>query len=1326
MKYIKPVFLLILGLSGAFSAFSQVLKKVQNTALSIPNLKTIAWAKPLSFVKQGQTLNVLNFGGVSYIESKGYLPTLPLQEPSKQNTMLKPVLTVISTQSLTPDEAVAVNKQYLTQNFDIIETSAGIAQKQTYISCKVVPLRLNAEGQVEKLVSYTLQWQNTNQIAIPTAKNSTHRVQSYASSSVLANGTWYKIGVQYNGVYKIDRNMMQQLVGNTNISSIDPRYIKIYGNGGEMLSESNAAFHYDDLNENAIFVQGGADGSFDNGDYILFYGQSPHKWNYTPGSTAVTRYFYNRNYYSDSTFYFLTIDNSSFGKRINPMANSANPVTNVVNTFDDFFCHEIDLTNPVTSGRELYGESFENTASYSFNFPFPYSQQDSVWLKVDAIGRSTSGGGSFSIGYPGSNYQVTFNATCADYDCDVAQPINQTGGAFFINSTADPNNSAGLLPLSVTLNNASSQSGWLNYLYANARRALTMVGSQMTFRDYRCMGAGHVAQYNIQSTNPIRVWNVTTPLSISEQQPTATSTGTYTFSAATDSLQQFIAFDGTQYLTPNFVGVVPNQNLHALQNVEFVIVAPPIFTQAAQVVGNLHAQAKYENLNYKIVTPDQIYNEFSSGVQDITAIRQFMRMLYKNSAVPPRYLLLYGTGSYRLKDRYNPTNTVFVPAFETYNSWSYTNSKTGDDFYGFLDDNEGIIDLNGNTTGGELVDIGIGRITVKNLQEANAVSNKIVQYYNRVEPLSTCCDQSSQNTPDWRNWICAIADNPTPASSGETAFLQQQETNMAFVQSYDPRYNIDKIYIDAYPGQTMPGGLRFPTAVAAINNRMAKGALVVGYSGHGGVLNLSHSDIIDINQIFSWTNITNMPLFFTATCEFSRFDDPTLESAGEDVLLNPNGAGIALLSTTRLAFILDGSTLGVPFYSAVVKTLPGNKRPTLGDITRTIKQGFPNYLHFALLGDPALTLSYPKHYTTNYKINSHLYTPPSSDTLSALGKYTVYGYVSDSLGNKLSNLNGTMYMSVYDKPSVLTTLNNGQNQSPSPAAYIINFNQQQNTLYRGKSTVTNGDFNFTFIVPKDIMYNYGKGKISYYFQNDTTDAAGYDTSLIVGGTSNHPVIDTQGPTINLYMNDNHFVMGGTTNQNPFIYALMADSSGINTSGSGIGHNITAILDANTQQEIILNDYYQADLNKYQTGKILYQMQNLSNGFHTLTLKAWDVLDNASTATTDFVVAQNAQVALTHVLNYPNPFTTSTNFFIEHNQACSNLNVEIQIYTISGKVVKTILQNVENEGFRTAGIHWDGRDDFGDKLARGVYIYKVIVKNSEGNQAYQIEKLVILN
>jgi hypothetical protein len=1298
---------LCLSIFTGFPQNNRVLKDFKSDL----GAEQINWSNPYTISKQGKTYRLLNFDHIGYVVEKDYLPYLRLTEPCK-GYKLTPQIEAVATSTLTSDEESSVNKIYLTNQFEIEENLITYAAGKPYATAKLIPLRINKlNGKIEKLTSYRVQWEQGEEIP-PAAHNKSASL--FTTTSVLSSGKWYKIGTTANGIYKLDHDFLQQM--GVDVANIDPHNIRIYGNGGEILSENNADFHYDDLNENAIYVQGESDNTFDAGDYVLFYGQAPGKWKYSEGQTATTRYVYNKHYYSDTTYYFLTVDMGP-GKRVQTQNSLSVAPTYVSNTFDDFLLHESDAANLIKSGRELYGENFDNTRQYSFGFNFPGIVNDTVWVKAAILGRRVDPGtgvppGAFDIIYPGGTFQVTFPTTCADFDCDVGK--DGVAAKSFINS--------GSSSITVTVNcTYSDESGWLNYVWMVARRSLSMSGSQMTFRDYRTVAPGAISQFNLQSGVPnMRIWNVTDPINISEVTTTF-SANNYSFILQTDSLLQFIAFDGTNYKVPSFTGLVPNQNLHSLSPVDYIIVAHPWFLKEAQDLADLH-QSK-EGYSHIIVTPDQIYNEFSSGAQDITAIRQFTRMLYKRALAAgtqvPRYMMFLGDGSYLQKDRNPNTNTNFIPTFQTQNSSSYIASKTSDDFFGFLDDNEGLIDCCGNPAPGAALDIGIGRLPVHSVSEAEAVSNKIIQYYARKIPTNSCCDGVTANEEDWRNWVCLIADDANPGSSWETTFFYQSE-NFSTMIANNKRYNIDKIYEDAYQVVSVPGGRRYPDVVTAINNRMARGALLIGYSGHGGELGLSHEEIITINQIQAWNNINNMPLFFTATCEFSRYDDPDRTSAGEYVILNANGGGIALFTTTRLAFASDGNTLGGVFYPTAVNKLSNGKYPALGDIIKQTKFLQPDFLHFALLGDPGLTLSYPKEETSTSKFNSHITVANVNDTLNALGKYTIEGFVCDTSGNKITSFNGTIYPSIFDKPVTLSTLDNSGNGATQT------FQLQKNVIYRGKASVTNGDFKFSFISPKDIFYNYGRGKISYFAQADTTDAAGYYSNLIVGGTSSVPINDNQGPAIKLFMNNAQFVVGGLTNENPYVFAEVSDSSGVNTTGNGLGHDIVATVDANTAHSYILNDYYQADMNRYQSGQVKYQITGLSDGAHHLDLKVWDILNNSSTSSTDFVVAKNAEVALAHVLNYPNPFTTATKFFVEHNQACDYLNIEVQIFTITGTIVKTIQQTVKTDGFRTEGIAWDGRDEFGDKLGRGVYIYKVTVKNENGSKADKIEKLVILN
>jgi hypothetical protein len=645
-----------------------------------------------------------------------------------------------------------------------------------------------------------------------------------------------------------------------------------------------------------------------------------------------------------------------------------------------------------------------------------------------------------------------------------------------------------------------------------------------------------------------------------------------------------------------------------------------------------------------------------------------------------------------------------------------------DDFFGWLDPEEGE-----DWTSG-LVDIGVGRFPVKNASEATAAVSKVEAYYSKNynfsinDEASSCDVTSAYPLGDWRNWVCFIADD-----EDYQTHLGDAESLSNKVKTKHPEYNVDKIYSDAFLQYVTPGGERYPDVNSEIDHRFRRGALVMNYTGHGGEIGLGHERFIEISQIQSYKNKNNLPLMVTATCEFARFDDPDRTSAGELCFLNPDGAAIALLTTVRLAFSNTNLILNTNLYEYIFDTLPNGKMPALGDVVKLtkVKSGISfYYLNFHLLGDPALRLAYPQQKVFTSSINGNTVTTSSTDTMKALAKVTIKGYVGDKSGNKLTSFNGILYPTVFDKQQKITCLGNDPSSITSGGPF--QFMLQKNIIYKGKVQVTNGDFTFSFIVPKDISYSFDKGKLSYYAHNGVVDAHGYSTNFYIGGSATNVTPDNAGPAIGLYMNDKKFVSGGTTNEKPNLYAEVVDSSGINTVGTGIGHDITAVLDENSSKPVILNDYYEANLNSYQSGKIKYPFNELSEGNHRLSLKVWDVQNNSSIAYTDFVVAKSAEMALTHVLNYPNPFTTRTKFFFENNQCCNTLKVNIQIFTISGKVVKTISQSIRTEGFRSDGIDWDGKDDFGDKLAKGVYIYKLSISDAENKKAEKTEKLVILN
>ncbi len=1170
-----------------------------------------------------------------------------------------------------------------------VTSSVTYFKKTPHARISFVPIRKNpSTGIFQKLTSFDLD-------VIPTefsSANNKMKKAQYAANSVLESGSWYKISVTQNGIYKLTYTFLKNI--GIDVANINPQNLRLYGNGGGMMPYDNSVFRYDDLEENAIEVVGEVDGSFDGTDYILFYGEGPTSWSY---SSSDNRYKHQLNLYSEKTYYFLTTDGGTgTPKRITTLASEPSFNTAVTN-FDDYDFHEAEIENLIISGRQWYGEKFDVLTSYSFPFSFP-NLSSSVTLEVSVLGRAIAPAtGGFSVkgnGSPLSSLDLYTSSVNGNYLNDYGVP--KTDVTTFSSGDA--------ITISVSYSKSEPSSvGWLNYIELNARRELKMSGNQMGFRDIQSVGAGNISKFSISNaTSSLRVWEVTNPTNCGEWT-TALSGSTLEFNVMTDSLRHFIAFNGNTYLSATAGGSVANQNIHGLiGQPEFVIVTHPDFKAQADDLASFHRTK--DNMTVAVVTNADVYNEFSSGAQDITAIKDLMRMLYNRAADStelPKYLLLFGDGSYDNLHRLS-NNTNYIPTYQSADSYRPVWSYVSDDYFGLLDNSEG-------DGANDDIDIGIGRFPVQTASEAEAMVYKVTNY------------NSSNTMRDWRNIICFIADD-----EDSNIHVDPTDDIATYIDTTYCEYNIDKIYLDAYQQVSSAGGQRYPEANVALNRRVEKGALLINYTGHGGELGWAHERILENSDINSWSNLNRLPVFTTATCEFSRFDDPARTAAGEFVYLNPNGGGIALLTTVRLVFSGANQTLTNNFYKTVFVPING-EMPRLGDVVMITKNKTGNGINsrkYCLLGDPALRMAYPEHKVLTDSINGQVIMG-DLDTLKALSLVTISGHINNKAGGKYTSFNGTVYPTVYDKAVVITTLKN------DPASNIINFYLQKSILFRGKATVTNGEFSYSFIVPKDIAYQNDFGRISYYAENGVTDAHGCYEEFIIGGSSSNIAADKTGPEVDLYMNDTSFVFGGITDENPTLLAFIFDEHGINTSGNGIGHDIVAILDGETNNPIVLNDDYIADRDTYKSGFISYDFSNLEEGNHTLSLKVWDVYNNSTEAITEFIVANSADLVLSHVLNYPNPFTTYTEFWFEHNRPGQSLEVQIQIFTISGRLIKTINTNVFTLGYRPdpkvyTDLQWNGKDDFGDNIGRGVYVYHLKVKAEDGSFADKFEKLVILN
>lgn len=1288
MKVLSGLFMAILLYSTALSQQSQRLELSLNWAVDDE-------ARPAPVGR-------ITFDGAFYIDD---LPWTIAEKEVRRGFSSAILENLSTTTSTVPENLLTTQQLKALPTQPLVNVRIAPTRNRNFVQVQVMALyRDGANGPVKRIDALTAD------VAMSSETGRSNRTIEWEANSALAEGELYKFAIGQTGIYRLDYNFIQSL--GVNVNSLNPQQINIYGNGGAQLPFDNSVDRPNDPGVNAIFVQDGGDGSFDQGDFILFYGQGADSWSYTEDDGV---FRHNKHQYSDSAYYFIRVDDPS------PLrvaeATDANTPTNTVVAFTDHQFIENESANVAKSGREFYGNGFSTSATVPFTFAMPNLRQEEAYLEARVLARSISSSSSFDIEVAGASIGLVPTATGTSA---VSNFANLDGGDVTFTPPA-----GNAVTVNVTFNqNVADAEGWIDYLLVNARRDLTMSTSQMSFREPLNVGAGEVNRYVIENGSSIfQVWDITNPLLPQRVnlQPDPENQANVFFDASADELREFIAFSNFNYLEPRAVGRVENQNLHALNDIDLVVLTNNRYLSVAERYLELHAD---DGLTTALVTVQEVYNEFSSGNPDVTAIKMLMKMLYDradgNEDLMPKYLQIIGDGTYR--NRFLNNNSREVITYQSSNSRSPVNSYVSDDYFGFLEDQygEGI---------GDKMSIGVGRIPCESVVEGNAFLNKLERYMSENTSVSgdAYCVGDASLSPygGWRNIITLISDdldgNGAPV---EFSHMTNSEEHSDTIYTRYNDYDVVKIYADAYQQEATPGGERYPEVNDAIRRRIQNGSLIVNYIGHGGERGFAHERILAISTIQEWSNSNRLPVFVTATCELARFDDPEFKSAGELLIMNPQGGAIAMLTTTRIVFSGSNQQLNRAFFDIALRDDEYGDDLTLGFISMVTKNdegvnNTSNKRNFSLLGDVAMRMSYPEEKVFTTEINNVPINPMEPDTVRSLQEVTIKGYVGTTGGVKLTDFNGFVYPTVFDKKAEVTTLNN------DGATFAFEYDVWSNVLYKGKASVTNGDFEFTFVVPRDIAYDFGVGRVSYYTVDGNVDGHGHSEEFIIGGALEGAQLNTVGPEVNLYLNDTTFVFGGMTDETPILLAKVFDENGVNTVGSGIGHDIKAILDENTNDPIILNDFYESDLDTYQSGSVRYQLDQLEEGEHTLSLKVWDVHNNSSESYTEFVVASSAELALDHVLNYPNPFTTYTEFMFEHNQACDLLEVQIQVFTVSGKMVKSINRSVRTEGFRSEPIAWDGLDDFGDAIGRGVYVYRVKVTTPEGQSAEQFEKLVIL-
>lgn len=1115
---------------------------------------------------------------------------------------------------------------------------------------------------------------------------------AFSQNSVLSEGQWYRLSVAEEGVYRLDHQFLTQM--GIDPSSVDPRKIQIYGNGGGILPQANNAPRPVDLIENPVLVVGEADGKFDPEDYIVFYAQGPDSYHYDENGEL----HYERNIYSDENFYFFTIGKEN-GIRVADLQDEGHGFPKV-SRYNAFSHYEKEAYNILSSGREWYSEKLDSSPVQTYNFSFPGIIPDMDVKVTSSVMAQSFAPSKFIVKLNGSNL--------GEHEVEAIPDFREGLYRYSVKGRDDTrtftagDNVTENLSVEVTYekNNSGRSVGYVNSLTVEAECTLHLREGFIIFRSLSSLQHPASTFQLTVPANDVMIWDITSPTAPASQT-FSLSGNVALFGAATDTLRQFIAFNPSQLQAPVFKDVVENQNLRGMSTPELLIITHPDLQSEAQRLADF--RASNDHLDATVVTVQKIYNEFSSGRPDVTALRDFVRHLYEKSS-RLKYLLLLGKGSYDYKNILKG-NANLVPIYESRNSLHPLDTYGSDDYYGFLEDDEG--EWEEKQGGNHTLDIGIGRIPVTNAADAKAVVDKLIRYSIHENGYGA-----------WRNKVLFVADD-----GDNNIHVKQSDDLSVLVDTAFSNFNYSKLYLDAYPQESSPSGETSPRASDALNKAVDNGTLVVNFTGHGGESGWMQEDILDIFMINRWNNRDRLPLFVTATCEFGRHDNPAVVSGGEIVVTNPKGGGIAIISTCRPVYSSSNFELTKAFYREVFRKQDG-EHLRLGDIIRTTKNNSIDKAvdvnqvgnrNFALLGDPSLRLAYPEKQIILKAVNDN---PPGADTLTALSTVSVSGEIRNADGSTDTGFNGEVEVVVYDKQTTLTTLGNEN------AKY--SYKSRENAVFRGTASVADGQFDLSFIVPKNISYNPGAGKISFYAidEQQQADATGATTDIIFGGSSKGGVSDSSGPDITLHIGDT-VDNSGVTGANTLLIAKISDESGINISGYGVGNNITATLDG--EETFILNEYYTASKDTYKRGLLLFPLNDLSKGKHTLTVKAWDTHNNSGEAVIEFVVADPAGLSIINFVSYPNPFFDNTTLAFEHNRAGEDLQVNLQVISRHGEAVQSLDFEVIDSSSRVELYSWDGTNSFGKKLNRGIYIFKISVRSmTDGAKNQKYQKVIFIN
>lgn len=1095
--------------------------------------------------------------------------------------------------------------------------------------------------------------------------------------SVLSTGTWYKLSVTSDGIYFLDRGAFQAM--GFNVSQLDPRKIQVFTGTIGMLPQSLSLPRVSRLQQVACGATGFDDGHFDNGDFIRFFANGPDRSGIDP---VTGKAFYENHLYSDKNFYFVTVGTAN-GLRVSSRASAAGPYTDVTE-IDDIAHYESELTNELRSGRSWYGERFDATLEYTVQFPFSQVITGSaIQLITGVMGRSTGP----------SSFQFLVNGVTVDTQS--VPPVSNTPYAIIgtevkdtvtisANAVNAPSRSSQDVTIRFTKGTGAFSFGYLDYLLMHVKRAPFL---DRIFRSVQSLNQS-VSRYHFPAAGDFVAWDVTDPIVPIQQALVIESDGSRSFAAESTVLRSFIGF-AQAGKTPTLEGAVPNQNLAGVGSIDLLIVTAPEFqAEAERLAGH---RSSHSGLDVRVVTTTQVYNEFSGGKQDVTAIRDFVKYIYD---VGLKNLLLFGRGSYDYKDILS-FNKNFVPTYQSRNSLDPLSTYASDDYFGFLENSEG--NWGESPPEGHTLDIGVGRIPVKKVEEATAWVDKLMAY--EVNDLGP-----------WRKRVLFVADD------GDNNLHQSQANQLATgLETLQPEIEVRKLYLDYYPQGS--GGQSSAEARKALDQAVNDGTAIINFTGHGSELQWMQERVLDQLSFDSWKPQNRYPFLVTATCEFGRSDDPGLISSAELSLFRKNSGSIGLVTTSRPVFASTNFALNTALYQSLFTRSNGYIQDwgSVFRLTKNTSMSGVQNRNFSLLGDPSML---PPIGSYEVAIDNIVNLTSGSNTLKALSLVRVQGHIGFK-GVMDATYQGKVQLILFDKLTAHTTL--GDENPP------FNFTLRDNALFRGKASVTDGQFEVEFILPESMDQTVGYGQFSMYAwaSSGQPDALGAHAPVEVGSQEPNPGTDDTGPGIEPFMGDTTFISGGLVGTSSRIIAILSDESGIDISSFNSTTDIQAILDDTLV--IVLNNYYQADVDTYMRGKVDFPIHGLAPGRHTLEVKATDTFGNSSTASLIFYVTDTPGIQIEQWLNYPNPFSESTVFHFKHSRPGEDLEAAVTVFDRMGKVVLYNTYQVMGSTYKVDLPPWDGATVDGNKLPGGLYLMKLSIRSLlDGSKNERIAKVILLN